>query len=131
MSDFTGKYKLQSATNTEAFLKELGLPDEFVAKAKDVKPELEISLTGDEYTIKTVTPNRTHEIKFKLGEEFDDQLPDGRKFKTTVTIEGNKLTQVNRGDTKTVTFVRELNGDELNVTGTVGSVTTVGVYARQ
>ena len=28
---------------------------------------------------------------FRLGEEFDEETTDGRKCKTTVTMDGNKL----------------------------------------
>ncbi|CAG2180404.1 unnamed protein product, partial [Oppiella nova] len=56
MTDFTGKYKQTSSENFEALLKELGLPDEVVNRAKTQTSDVEISKSGNEYTIKTVSP---------------------------------------------------------------------------
>jgi hypothetical protein len=52
--------------------------------AATATPTTEISQggpNGDEWTIKTSTTFKTTEIKFKLGEEFDEETADGRKCK--------------------------------------------------
>ena len=36
------------------------------------------------------------ELKFKLGEEFEETTPDGRDVKAIVTLEGNKLILVQK-----------------------------------
>src|SRR5699024_10012870 len=51
--------------------------------AKTSKPTIEITLDGDEYTIKTITTLKTTEIKFKLGEEFEENRMDGVKVKVS------------------------------------------------
>ena len=40
---------------------------------------VEISKDGDIYTLKTISTMKTIENKFKLDEEFDDKLMDGRE----------------------------------------------------
>ena len=49
--------------------------------AKTSTPVVEISKAGDEYTLKTTTTFKTSEIKFKLGQEFEEARMDGKKVK--------------------------------------------------
>lgn len=44
-------------------------------------PTVEITKDGDTYTMKTITTFKTTEIKFKLGEEFEETTADGRVVK--------------------------------------------------
>lgn len=44
-------------------------------------PTVEISLEDGVYTLKTITTFKTTEIKFKLGEEFEETTADGRTVK--------------------------------------------------
>merc|ERR1719367_2504419 len=61
--------------------------------------------------IKTSTTLKTMELKFKLGEPFDETTPDGREVTAVCTLEeGQKSTK----------SVREMNGaDELIYTMTI------------
>lgn len=45
------------------------------------KPTTIIALEGDVITLKTVSTFKNTEIKFKLGEEFDETTADDRKVK--------------------------------------------------
>ena len=49
---------------------------------------VELTLDGDEYTMTTSTMLKTTTIKFKLGEEFEEERQDGTKVKSTITIDG-------------------------------------------
>lgn len=49
------------------------------------------SIQEGKWTIKTVTPIRTLVLEFKLGEEFDDCTPDGRKMISIV----EKVSEIN------------------------------------
>jgi hypothetical protein len=44
-------------------------------------PITQISQSGDNWKIKTMTKLKNTEINFKLGEEFDEETVDGRKCK--------------------------------------------------
>jgi len=46
-----------------------------------VTPTIEIHRNGDLWTIKTLTTFKNTEISFRLGVEFDEVTPDGRKCK--------------------------------------------------
>lgn len=45
------------------------------------KPTTIIAIDGDVITLKTVSTFKSTEIKFKLGEEFDETTADDRKVK--------------------------------------------------
>ena len=45
------------------------------------KPTMIVSIDGDVWKIRTETTFKTHEIRFKIGEEFDESTPDGRKVR--------------------------------------------------
>jgi len=129
MTDFTGRFKLTSSENFDEFLKELGVNFVLRNLAKTSTPTVEITKDGDSYTLKTITAIKNSEIKFELGKEFEEARMDGKNVKTVVVADGNKLVQTQFGD-KEVKIVRELNGDELKVTCTVGPVVSVRVYNR-
>lgn len=46
---------------------------------------LEITKDGDEYTLSTISAMKTIQTKFKLDQEFDDKLMDGRECKVCVS----------------------------------------------
>jgi len=129
MTDFTGKFKLTSSDNFDEFLKELGVNFVMRNLAKTSTPVVEITKDGDTYSLKTSTAIKNSEIKFELGKEFEEARMDGKSVKTVVVADGNKLVQTQYGD-KEVKIVRELNGDELKVTCTVGDVVSVRLYNR-
>jgi len=77
-----------------------------------VSPTVEVTQDGDTYTLTTTSTFKTSAISFKLGEEFDEETLDGRKVKSVITLEGNKLIQEQKGD-KPSTIVREFTDNEL------------------
>ena len=62
------------------------------------------------------------ELKFKLGEEFEESTPDGRQVKAKVTLEGDKFISIQnaiKDGEKSTKIVREFKGDEVHVTSEV------------
>nr|WBV73483.1 allergen [Blomia tropicalis] len=130
MVQLNGSYKLDKSDNFDAFLKELGL--NFVTRnlAKTASPTVEVSVDGDNYTIKSTSTFKNTEVKFKIGEEFEEDRADGKKVSTTVNKESDtKLVQVQKGE-KEVTIVREFSDEGLTVTATVNGVSSVRFYKR-
>ncbi|CAG2160017.1 unnamed protein product [Oppiella nova] len=105
--------------------------DEIISQVKNNTQELEISKDGNVYTSRTIQPNRTHEVKFELGKEFDETRQDGKTVKSLVVADGNRLIQTQKGGEKDLKIVREFNGNELRVTVTSGPVVSVRTYARK
>merc|ERR1712243_429622 len=120
MDAFKGKYGRTSADKYEELLKELDV-NFLLRKAATVStPVIE---EGGVWTIKTSTTLKTMELKFKLGEPFDETTPDGREVTATVTFEDGKIVSVQKAKKdgqKSTKSVREMNGaDELIYTMTI------------
>ena len=92
-----------------------------------ITPTVDLVKTGDDYAFNTVSTFKSSTIKFKLGEEFDEETLDGRKVKSVMTLEGNTLTQIQKGDTLSK-IVREFSDTELVVTLIFGDVTAKRWY---
>lgn len=80
--------------------------------ANTVSPVVELVKEGDEYSFNTTSTFKSNTIKFKLGEEFDEETLDGRKVKSIITLDGNKLIQEQKGD-KPHQIIREFTDNEL------------------
>merc|ERR1711887_252775 len=123
MDAFKGKYERTSADKYEELLKELDV-NFLLRKAATVStPVKEVSEDGGFWTIKTSTTLKTMELKFKLGEPFDETTPDGREVVATVTFEGGKIVCVQKAKKegqKSTKSIREMNGpDEMVYTMTI------------
>lgn len=73
------------------------------------------------YSYHTVSTFKNQILRFKLGEEFEEETMDGRKVKCVITIEGNKMIQQQKGD-RPVTIEREFTDDELITKCIIGDV---------
>ncbi|KAH7641012.1 fatty acid-binding protein [Dermatophagoides farinae] len=130
MVQFEGKYQLESSENFDEFLKELGVGFILRNLAKTSKPTIEVIRDGDYWVIKTITTLKTTEIRFKIGEEFDEARMDGKTVKTIVEMDGdNKMVQTQKGD-KEVKIIREFSENHLKTTCIVGNITSVRIYKR-
>lgn len=49
--------------------------------AKTLKPTLEVDVQGDTYVFRSLSTFKNTEIKFKLGEEFEEDRADGKRVK--------------------------------------------------
>jgi len=125
-----GKWLMESSEKFDDFLKTIGVGFVMRNMAKVQTPTVEISNEGDDWSIKTITTFKTSEIKFKLGQEFDETRLDGVIVKSTITLDGpNKLVQKWSGDPP-AEIIREVDGDKLNVTCKAADVVSTRVYKR-
>ncbi|XP_034665580.1 probable fatty acid-binding protein [Drosophila subobscura] len=128
MASFVGKkFKLEKSENFDEYMKELGVGLVLRKMGNSISPTVEVTLEGDTYTLTTTSTFKTSAISFKLGEEFDEETLDGRKVKSIITLDGNKLIQEQKGD-KPSTIVREFTDGELTTTLTFGDVKSVRIY---
>ena len=79
-----------------------------------VSPVIELTEKDGEYSLSSNSTFKNSSISFKLGQEFDEETPDGRKVKSLITQDGNKLIHVQKGDKET-TIVREFSNDEVKM----------------
>ena len=118
-----GTYTRTSAEKYEEFLSELGV-NFLLRKAATVStPVMDVSEADGVWTIKTSTTLWSKDLKFKIGEEFDDTTPDGRDVTAIVTLEnGNQFVSVQtakKDGQKSTKVIREFNGDEVVQTMTI------------
>merc|ERR1712018_1104163 len=86
-----GKYERTSADNYDELLKALDVNFLLRKAATASTPVMEVTEDGGTWTIKTSTVLKSMELKFKVGEKFDETTPDGRAVDSIVTVEGNKF----------------------------------------
>lgn len=90
-------------------------------------PTVHMEKNGDEYSFHTVSTFKTLVIKFKLGEEFEEETLDGRKVKSVITLDGNTFSQTQKMD-KPSTVVRVFSDTEMVATCNYGGVETKRYY---
>nr|AFN08746.1 fatty acid binding protein [Scylla paramamosain] len=135
MAKIVGKYKMDSSEGFDDFMKALGVGMVMRKMGNAATPTVEITLDDGTYTLKTVTTFKTTEIKFKLGEEFEETTADGRTVKSTITLDGNKLIHNQVGDKekkeKDSVLTREFTDTEMLMECKVDDIVCKRVYKRQ
>ncbi|XP_065168834.1 fatty acid-binding protein, liver isoform X2 [Atheta coriaria] len=133
MEAFYGKkYKLNTSENFDEFMKALGVGLVTRKMGNAVSPVVELKQDGDEYTLTSNSTFKNVTTKFKLGEQMDDETPDGRKVKSTFTISGSTLHEDQVGaDGKTTTIDRIFSGDEIKMVCKVDDITCTRIYKLQ
>lgn len=98
--------------------------------AVNTSPTIEISVEADgTVVVKTQSTFKNSQIKFKIGEEFEEKRMDGNTVKTIVTKEGNKLIQKQQCDPP-VEIVREFTDDKLITTCKCKDIVNVREYKK-
>ncbi|XP_059731702.1 retinoid-binding protein 7 isoform X3 [Bos taurus] len=82
-----------------------------------LKPQKVIEQNGDSFTIHTNSTFRNYVVKFKVGEEFDEDNKgvDNRKCKSLVTWDNDRLTCVQKGEKKNRGWTHWIEGDQLHL----------------
>merc|ERR1712211_68492 len=122
MEAFKGTYERTSAENYEEMLKILDVNMLLRKAACASTPKMEVSEDGGVWTIKTSTTLKTMELKFKLGEQFDETTPDGREVTAVVVQDGNKLIceqKAKKDGQKSTKSIREFTEEECIYTMTI------------
>jgi len=126
------KYKLETSENFDEFMKEIGVGLITRKVGNSVSPVVELNKEGDEYILTSNSTFKNVVTKFKPGEEFDQETPDGRKVKATITVEGNTLKEVQKGDDgKLTTIDRTWTDDEIKMVMSAGDITATRIYKIQ
>ncbi|XP_047497183.1 sodium/calcium exchanger regulatory protein 1-like [Penaeus chinensis] len=132
MPNIAGKYTLDSSENFEEFMKALGVGMMLRKLGSSSKPTVELSEENGVWTMKTSTAMKTTEIKFKIGEEVSETTFDGRECKTTFTMEGDKLIQIQKATKgKDCKFTREFTDTQMIMLSECDGVVSKRIYKRQ
>ena len=79
MAACTGKFKLTQSENFEEFMKRLGVGLVTRKLGNKSSPTVTVTEEAGEFTFKQESLVKTSEIKFKIGQEFDELTADGRQ----------------------------------------------------
>merc|ERR1712035_308181 len=127
---FVGKWDLKSSDKFDEYMKELGVGFATRKIGNMTKPTTIISADGNKVTVQTKSSVKNTELTFTLGEEFDETTADDRKVKSLVTIEDGKLVHIQKWDGKETSLVREVNGNALTLTLTIGDIVCTRQYEK-
>jgi len=141
-SPFNGRWALVAVENAVAFYETIKSPAEYIAKLRQLGEAVkqdqnayveELSCTGSTFHrqawVNGEKKKDSGDVTF--GVEFDGKTGDGRPAKVKVVLESdNKVVRSEKGDgfSSTSTFV--VNGDELIVTLSSGSVSSTEKFKR-
>jgi len=131
MEQFLGKWKMESSDNFEEYLKAVGIGMATRKVAASSKPNNVITAEPNGvYNIRSESSFKNHDTKFKLNEEFEEHMADGRKARTLIKLEGGKLIQDQKADVHSI-ITRELTDDNTLVLKlTANGVTSTRVFKR-
>ncbi|CAH6777263.1 fatty acid-binding protein 9 [Phodopus roborovskii] len=127
---FLGAWKLVSSENFEDYMKELGVDFAVRDVAGSVKPSVNISLSGEKVNIQTESSFRNTVISFKLGEEFEETTADNRQVKSTVTLEGGSMIQVQKWLGKETTIKRKIVEGKMVVECIMNNIVSTRIYEK-
>ncbi|XP_002710703.1 fatty acid-binding protein 12 [Oryctolagus cuniculus] len=125
-----GTWKSVSCENFEEYMKELGIGKASRKLGSLAKPTVTISTNGDVITIKTKSIFKNNKISFKLGEEFEETTPGGRKTKSTVTLDNDAMIHTQDWGDKETTIRRKLVDGKMVVESAVNNVICTRTYER-
>uniref|UniRef100_A0A8D0HUT2 Retinol binding protein 7 n=1 Tax=Sphenodon punctatus TaxID=8508 RepID=A0A8D0HUT2_SPHPU len=114
-ANFSGIWNLTTSDNFEGYMLALGIDFATRKIAKMLKPQKTIEQDGDSFTIRTTSTFRNYLVQFKVGEEFeeDNKGLDGRKCKSVVSWDNDKLVCVQTGEKRNRGWTNWIEGDEL------------------
>ncbi|XP_053344665.1 fatty acid-binding protein, brain-like [Clarias gariepinus] len=130
MDAFFGSWKVSRSENLDNFMKAIGINVKLRNAANVVKPTIStISQDDNCVLIKIQTVSHEREIRFILGEEFDEEIY-GKMCKMTINLEGGKLIQVQKWGVKEAQTVREIQDGKMITTLSCDNVTAVLTYDK-
>uniref|UniRef100_A0A1B6DEJ4 Fatty acid-binding protein, muscle n=1 Tax=Clastoptera arizonana TaxID=38151 RepID=A0A1B6DEJ4_9HEMI len=121
------KFKLSHSENFDELMKALGVGFLTRKAGNTVSPVIELTEKDGVFTLTSESVFKNTVTTFKLGEEFEEETPDGRKVKSIITQDGNKLVQVQKGEKET-NILREFSEDEVKMTLKVDDIVCNRIY---
>ncbi len=127
-----GSYVLVDSENFDEYLKSCGVNFIVRAIAKQFKPVLEVCQDGEYWVWRTVTPLKTIVIRYRFGESFETDFPDGsgRKVVAKAVKDKNKITVVMKLEDKTIIDVKEFTDHGMVTTLKLDDVVAIRTYRK-
>ncbi|XP_060834842.1 fatty acid-binding protein, muscle-like [Rhopalosiphum padi] len=124
------KYKLDSSENFDDYMKALGVGMVKRTLGNTATPVVELTKNDDgKFVLSSNSTMKNSSIVFNLDEEFLEETIDGRKVKSIISQDGNKLIHVQKYDKHSdTTIVREFEPDQLKMILTIDGITCTRIY---
>merc|ERR1712154_297351 len=132
MGSFTPSFLCLTSWRPALFMKALGVGLVTRKLGNKSSPVVTITEEAGEFTMKQESLVKTSEIKFRIGQEFDEVTADGRQVKSKMTLKSpnvmiHEMLGTNGG--KDSVCIREFLGDKMVATCKVDDIETVRSYA--
>ena len=129
-----GKYQFIKSENLEKFMRGLGVGYIVRKLANQCRPLVTISQYGnDVWTMETESVIVTTEIKFEMGQQFEEITADGRKVMSTLTVTAPNTVHhemLGTGGGKDSFCTREFTEEKMKCVCNVGDIVTTAWYMR-
>ncbi|KAF0745847.1 fatty acid-binding protein, muscle-like [Aphis craccivora] len=127
---FNKKYKLDQSENFDEYMKALGVGMIKRTLGNTATPVVELTKNDDgKFVLSSNSTMKNSSIVFNLDEEFDEETIDGRKVKSTIRQDGNKLVHVQKYSKHSdTTIVREFEPNQLKMILTIDGITCTRIY---
>nr|KAG5691357.1 hypothetical protein BaRGS_033406 [Batillaria attramentaria] len=89
-----GHWKLQSSENWDEYMKAAGVNFVLRKVGNSITSYEQWSKNGDEWSLHITSTFKSKLLKFKLGEEFDEETMDGRKVKVSNNVKDDHRDQI-------------------------------------
>ncbi|XP_032527805.2 fatty acid-binding protein 2-like [Danaus plexippus] len=117
--EFLGKtYIKNKDENFKEFLESLGLAEDKVKALLSFDQKNCLKKDGDDYLMVFDNADGEKVLKFKNGVEFDEEITPIVNSKTTFTLDGNVLHQIQNLGTVIINIKRDFSADQLVMTVT-------------
>jgi len=132
---FAGKWLEEKKEGFQCLADALGLSAEQRAFFSNSQSELSYSCCGDTWTIQVGIVGVPHSttFSFRMGEVYDSTNIDGSPLKSVIRQEGSKLVERHEstGDRHFIMdIVRQVEGDLMQATTSIGGVSMMTIYKR-
>ncbi|CAH1110174.1 unnamed protein product [Psylliodes chrysocephalus] len=125
------KYKLEKSENFDEYLKASGLTIQLRKELFNACPVMVLEKEGAQYVLSN-TLFKNSVTKFTPGVEFDYTSLNGRPVKTTISINGNTLHEVQKDADGTKNCIdRTFKPNEVQVVTSVNGVNATRTYKLQ
>ncbi|CAG4988508.1 unnamed protein product [Parnassius apollo] len=91
MPSIQGKYQHYKNENIDDYFTAVGVPFMGRKMMAMSSPLMEITFDGENMTIKNSSLLRTVELKFKIGEEYEEQMPNTTIKSVTTIVNDNEI----------------------------------------
>jgi len=132
MEPFLAKWKLESSDNFDDYMKAVGIGLATRKIAGSQKPvHVFIAEPDGSYILRAESAFKNVDVKFRLGEEFDETTADGRKAKTVIRMEGAKMIQDQKADVHSLITREITDPNTMLCTFVAGGVTSTRTFKKQ